>query len=73
MERDDPQADRVVMPLFFQLLRVAEYGNVVGSRIQHAAVESLRARLKLGDPVLRRYVLVTLLDRNPTEVLGPGS
>ena len=71
MDRDDPQANRVVVPLLFQLLGVAEFGNVAGSRIVHAAVDSLRAKLRLGDPVLRRYVLVSLLDRIPTEVLGP--
>jgi len=71
MECDDPQTCRVVASLLCQLISVSEIENAPVPPILRAAADSLRARLRHPDPVLRQYVLMTLLDRIPTELLTP--
>ncbi len=68
---DDPHTCGVVAVLLCQLIYVSEIENPPVPPILRAAADSLRGRLRHCDPVLRRYVLMTLLEENPTELLTP--
>lgn len=71
MECDDPRSREVVASLLCQLISTSEIENPPGSPTLRTAADALRGRIRHSDQMLRRYVLMTLLNENPSELLTP--
>jgi HEAT repeat protein len=71
MKNDDPRTRGVVAALLCRMIHYCALEQLTVPRALRAAVPTIRERLGDPSPLVRRYVLIEVLNERPTELLTP--